>query len=183
MPSLLQDLENDIAIAQDAEFSTENLQVPVGEYPGSITRISRRKFNSNGDDFFCLNVTWELDSDDAREAIQSPKAFIDQTIFLRLDTESSKFLGEGGDANEELWVPALQGNPDFAKLIKWAQAEKYEMRPSWGSFWLNLKDDLAGREAMVKVAERYIKLKSELDDDGNPVKVLRSFVRGIRQLD
>lgn len=179
--NLLAALEDDIALAQDMEFSTENLQIPPMDAPAAVYKVNRRHFNSSGDDYYSLNITWEVDSEEAREAIKRDKAYIDQTIFLNIDKENSRFLDEE-DANDQLWVLPEHGNPEFGRLMKWAKEVGYTRPGSWAKLWLQLEDDLKGKEAQIKISEAYRKTK-DLDDDGNPVKVLRSFVKSIAKLD
>lgn len=179
--NLLASLEEDIALAQDLEFSTENLQIPPMDAPAAIYKINRRHFNSNGDDYYSLNITWEVDSEEAREAIKRDKAFIDQSIFLNLDAENSRFLDEE-DGNDQLWVLPAHGNPEFGRFMAWAKSVGYTRPVGWAKFWLQLEDDLKGKEAQIKISEAWRKTK-ELDEDGNPTKVLRSYVKAVAKLD
>lgn len=178
---LLASLEQDIELAQDLEFSTENLQIPPMEAPAAVHAVSRRHFNSNGTDYYQLSIMWNVDSEEAREAIKRDKAFINQDLFLNIDREASMFLDEA-DANDQLWVIPEQGNPDFGKFMKWAASVGYERPTGWAKFWVQLEDDLRGKEAQIKIAERYQKTKDE-DEDGNPIKVLRSYVKNVVKLD
>lgn len=178
---ILAALEEDIELAQDLEFSTENLQIPPMDAPAVITKVSRRHFNSNGTDYYSLNISWEVDSEEAREAVKRDKAFIDQSLFLNIDAEKSQFLDEE-DANDQLWVIPSDGNPDFGRFMKWAESVGYVRPNGWAKFWVQLEDDLKGKEAQIKISERYVKTKDE-DEDGNPIKVLRSYVRSVAKLD
>jgi len=86
------------------------------------------------------------------------------------------------DANDQLWVIPAHGNPEFGRFMKWAESVGYSRPDKWSSFWLNLEDDLKGKEAQIKISEAYRKTK-DLDEEGNPIKVLRSFVKSVTKLD
>ena len=88
--TLLDMLDEDIEIAQDVEFSTENIQCPEVEAPGKISKITRRSFSSDGKVYYMLNVRWEIDSEEAREEVKQDKVFVDQSMFLNLDEERCK---------------------------------------------------------------------------------------------
>ena len=179
--NLLASLEEDIALAQDLEFSTEDLQIPPMDAPGAVIGVSRRHFNKDGNDYYQLSIRWEVDSEEAREAIKRDKALINQDLFINIDREASLYLEEE-DANDQLWVIPEAGNPDFGKLMKWATSVGYVRPTGWAKFWVNLEDDLKGKEAQIKISERWQKTKED-DEEGNPIKVKRSYVRSVAKLD
>lgn len=175
--TLLDMIEEDIAIAQDIEFSTENIQCPALEASAKIMRISRNSFTSGEDTYHTLTVRWEIDDEGAREVTKQDKVFVDQTMFLKLDEEKSKNM-DAANVEDQLWVIPVDGNPDFGKFMKWAKAAKYEMPSSWIKFWISLSDDFVGKEAFVKVKQRLRKTKI-LDVDGNPETVVQAYIAAV----
>jgi len=172
--NLLAQLEDDIELAQDLAFSTEDINCPVGEFPGVITKVARRTFTSGENTFFMLNVTWSIDDPEVREHCKRDKVFVQQDMFLELDEEHSRFMDEE-DAEDQLWVIPGTGNAGFGRFMKWAEDAGYDRPTGWAKFWVTLEDSLKGKEALLRVRERLQKTK-DLDDEGNPVMVYRSYI-------
>lgn len=177
MATLLDMIEDDIELAQGDEFATEVIPCPEGVFDANIHSITRRAFVSGETTYHLLNVRWLIDSEDAREETKMDKVYVDQPMFLNLDIENCRNM-ESEEAAEQLWVVEKEGNPTFGRFLKWASMIGYERPTSWIKFWVNLEDDLKGKEAMVSVKQSLRKTK-ELDDDGQPRKVIQSSISGI----
>ena len=179
MTNLLEQLENDIEMAQDIEFNTENILCPQVEAPAKIHKISRQMFVADGVTYHMLGVRWEIDDADAREETKQDRVFVDQSIFLKLDEDSSQL--EDKDVNKQLWVILTEGNPEFGRLIKWAKSIGYEMSKTWGKFWVEFPEWAVGKEARVKVKHRPWKTK-ELDETGEPIVTTQAYVGAVAKL-
>jgi hypothetical protein len=174
--SLLDMIEDEIAIAQDTEFATESIPCPALEAPASIKSVRRSSFTSGEDTYFTLQIRWEIDSEEAREETRMDKVFVDQSIFLNLDHDSC--LNMEAEADQQVWVVEKDSNPEFGRLIKWLKSTGWEMPSGWIRFWSQLSDDIVGKEALVKVKQRPRKTK-ELGDDGEPVVITQAYIASI----
>ncbi len=175
--TLLDLIEEDIAIAQDDEFATEIIPCPEVEAIGTIVKVSRRAFTSGEETYHLLSIRWEVDSEEAREETKQDKVFVNQDMFLRLDTDNCKNM-DADDAENQLWVVDKDANPSFGKLIKWAKSTGFEMPGSWIKFWTELSDEFVGKEALLRIKQSLRKSK-ELDEDGNPIKVVQAYVASV----
>lgn len=178
--SLLDLIEDDIAIAQNEEFATESIPCPAVEAPATIKSVRRSAFASGETTYHTLQIRWEIDSEEAREETKMDKVFVDQNFFLNLDIEKSKNL-DADDANQQLWVIEKDSNPAFGRFMKWLKSTGYEMPASWIKFWVELSDDLVGKEALVRVKQRPRKTK-ELDDDGEAIVVIQAYVDSVAKI-
>ncbi len=176
--TLLEMLEDDIAIAQDEEFATEEIPCPAVEAPGTITRVRRSVFTSGENTYHALAITYLLDSEEAREVTRRDKVYVDQMFFLNLDLEASKNM-EAEDADQQLWVIEKSSNPEFGRWLKWLKSAGYEMPVGWARFWTQLSDDIIGKEGLVKVKQSPRKSKTEVDEDGEPVVIVRAMVSAV----
>jgi hypothetical protein len=180
MATLLDMIEDDIELAQTEEFATESIPCPATEAPATIHKIRRSNFTSGEDTYFMLNLTWLIDSEEAREETKMDKVYVDQSIFLNLDLDKCANM-EAESADDQLWIVEKDSNPEFGKLLKWLKTTGYERPTSWIKFWVELSDELKGKEAFVKVKQRPRKTK-ELDEDGEAIMVTQAFVASVASI-
>ena len=90
-------------VSTDQALSTEYANIPEGDYPsaqiGTITEKSIRTFESNGTEYFVLEVPWIIEgSDVAKAATGRDKNRVRQSVFLDvLKDGSGNVVGlEGG---------------------------------------------------------------------------------------
>ena len=178
MTTLLEMLDQEIAeIQEGTEFATVLAPCPPVEAPGKVTKVERRQIVSGEDTYHLLSITFEIDSEEAREEIKRDKVFCGFDMMLNLDLNNCANM-DAKDANEQVWAVDHSSNPSFGILIKWMQSWGWKMPKNFAYFWYYLSDELIGREGLVKVKHRLRKTKEE-DVDGNPIKVTQAYISNV----
>ena len=81
--------EQFIGTSTDSVGSTQYFPSPIGDWPGQVVRVDCRRITSKqektlGQEYTLLEITWELISDEVREATDLEHPSARQSIFLDL---------------------------------------------------------------------------------------------------
>ncbi len=126
-------------ISQEAEFSTEYVPIPEGEYPGTIMKVEARQFTDTdtGKVSTVMGITWKVSADGAEDA---DGKLVDQGVFLELDEAGQLEKGKGKNVplgrlleainlNGKPWSPAsLVGNIATINVEQYPGKDKHEGR-------------------------------------------------------
>jgi hypothetical protein len=175
--SMITSLVDDVAMSAETEFSTEEKQIPAGEYKGSIHKVSRKAgSNKKGEPYFMVNVLFMIEDASLIDVTGREKNFISQMFFLDIDETNSKNMS-AANADDQIWVLPQDTSPAWGRFIKMLKERGYVQQPSWGRFWKYITESFIGKQVDLVLKDSYFKTE-DLDENGEPVKVLRTVVSG-----